>query len=306
MRKKLMLVIITLVVLGGAARGFFLYRDKTHQLPYPNNGNLPEVQSHSSYNLHLLSGTKYPSINPVGLHFTIESQDGITLKDFETVHGAKLHLFVVRKDRFVLRHEHPVLDKSSGTFNVPAFSFPDDGTFRLIADYTPRNAQKALTSIKDADIGDVSTATQFSDDEVSLQSTYGGLAIRLGLPAGDATVTGTVQIKTPIALTLEVRKGDLADKNLEPFQDTLADIVLLGPNLEYIHAYSEESPSTHQTGVLRFKVNLPVEGTYKVFAQIQDKGKVIVPSFVVLGVQSVGANINNKPGVNQAMPGMNL
>jgi hypothetical protein len=299
MSKKLLGAIV-IVIIGGAVGIPLVVRHRNGQrLP-------PSAQTRSSYNLHLLSGSKYPSTDPVRLLFTIESSDGIILKDFETVHGAKLHLFVVRKDRFVLRHEHPVLDESSGTFSISAFSFPDDGTFRLIADYTPRNAQKVFTSFEDADIGDVSTATQFSVDEVSLRSTYGGLDTRLGLPAGDATATGTVQIKTPITLTLEVRKGDLEDKNLEPFQDTLADIVLLGPNLEYVHAYSEETPSTRQTGILRFKVILPVEGTYKVFAQIQDKGKMLVPSFVVQGVQSVAAKTNATPGEDQTMPGMNM
>lgn len=300
MGKKLLTGVIILLVIGGVAGVPLAIRYKKGQ-PL-----LPSAQSRSSYNLNLLSGKKYPSIDPVGLLFTIQSQDGIILKDFDTVHGAKLHLFVVRKDRFVLRHEHPVLDESSGTFKVSAFSFPDDGTFRLIADYTPRNAPRALTSSADAEIGDVGTATDFSVDGVSLNSTYGGLSTRLGLPAGDATETGTVQINNPVLLTLEIRRGETEYKSLEPFQDTLGDMVLLGPNLEYVHAYAQESAATNQTGILRFKVRLPVEGTYKVFAEIKDNGKTLVPNFVVKGVQAVATKLNTTPSEDQAMPGMNM
>ncbi len=253
--------------------------------------NMTSTQSHPSYSLKLTSGEAYAANNPVALRFSIKDQDGKVLKDFDTVHEKKLHLIVVRKDRTNFQHVHPTLDPNSGMFMLDAFSFPTDGPYRVFADFTASNAQKDAQGVKltatpyqDVQAGELSKYTQRSEIADKLNSSANGLDTSIFFPPLDdapGAPNRSFSAGQDSSIAIEVNKDKQSYKSLQKYLGALGHMVVLGPNLEYIHAHATSEDVANQTGLVTFAVNFPEAGQYRLFLQTQSNNQVNTTDYTV-------------------------
>lgn len=304
MSKKEWLIIAAVVIIGGAVTGTLVYKNKnSNTIAGMDHGNM-STQSHATYSIDLMSGKSYLASRPVMLHFAIQDQDGEVLKDFDAVHEKKLHLIVVRKDRTNFQHVHPTLDQNTGMFMIEPFTFPTDGYYRIYADFTASNAQKdemgmklAATPYKDVQVGDMSKYTPQSLGSDKLISSTNGFDTNLFLPEGDSPSSGYIA-GTTLNLAVSFDKNGVAYKNLQIYLGALGHVVVLGPNLEFIHAHATSEDVANQTGLVTFAVSFPDAGQYKLYLQTQVNNQINTTDYTV----TVKLNPNNSS--SQSMPGM--
>lgn len=309
MSKKSLIIVAAVVIFGSIVTGG-LYYSNNYKSGNKSTGNKGAIiQSHPTYTLNLISGKSYLAAKPEMMQFAIQDQNGKILKDFDTVHEKKLHLIVVRKDRSYFQHVHPTLDEKTGMFMIEPFTFPTDGEYRVYADFTPLGAQMdamgiklAATPYQDVKVGDLSKYTGQLLGSDKFTSDAGGLQTKLSLlDGGDGPSTGYISgVELPLAI--DVNKDGAAFKNLETYLGALGHMVILGPNLEFVHAHPSTTDTANQTGLILFNALMPVAGQYKLYLQTQVGGQVNTTDYTV--------TINPKPQTsttnnNQSMQRMN-
>jgi hypothetical protein len=264
------------IVIALVVAGLVYFR----QIKTDNAGNRQNTQqSHRTYSLNLMEGMTYNSGQPTELMFDIRDQNNKVLKDFDTVHDKQMHLIVVRKDRSYFQHVHPNFDKNSGMFAITNFTFPTDGGYRVFADFTASDAQKddmgmklASTPYKDVKVGSGTyTAQPLGDDR--LTSDVNGFTTRLSL-MGDDTPNPQAYAGVTLTLGVNIDKNGAPYKNLQPYLGALGHMVVLGPNLEFIHAHPMTEDVNNQTGLIIFGVTFPDPGQYKIYLQTRADGQV--------------------------------
>lgn len=307
MYKKRLLIFIIVAGLIAGTRLFVMDKDKTNNMAGMDMSSQTSVQSHPTYSLNLMSGTKYQPNSATPLHFAIQDQTGKILKSYDTVHEKKLHLIVVRKDRTNFQHIHPILDQSSGMWMLQPFTFPTDGEYRVFADFTPSNAQKDATGMKlsatpykDVTVGDLSKYTPESLGSDRYTSNVSGLSTSLVLLSDDSA--GAVYTAgVPLLLGVRVNKDGVPFKNLQTYLGALGHMVVLGPNLEYIHAHAMDEDIATQSGLIAFQVTFPDPGQYKIYLQTQTDNQVNTTDYTV----TVNGNPSSNSSNTESMPGMN-
>lgn len=304
-RKNLIIIVAVIAV---AIVSIFAYKTKTNDdMSVMNMGKNKTVQSHPTYSINLMSGTKYQPDAATSLHFGIQDQTGKVLKSYDTVHEKKLHLIVVRKDRSYFQHVHPVLDQDSGMFMLQPFTFPTDGEYRIFADFTPSNAQKdpmgmkvSATPFKDVSVGALGKYIPVPLGVDKFKSDVAGFTTNLILlsddSAGAAYITGV-----PLLLGVNINKDGTPYKNLQTYLGALGHMVVLGPNLEYIHAHTITEAAATQNGLIAFSVTFPTPGQYKLYLQAQADNQVNTTDYT-LTLKSINASPSNSQP--QSMPEM--
>ena len=282
--KWLPIITASAFILSG---GLFLgYRE-----PLVNHGGMnSSTQSHSTYSLNLTSGKSYEVNQPTELSFSIQNQDGRLQKDFDVVHEKKMHLIVVRKDRTNFQHVHPTLEQGSGKFTLESFRFPADGDYRVFADFTPSDAQKdqlgmklPATPYQDVQVGDKSKYSPQPLNENKLASNEGGFETSIFFPPdhnsdAPAAVYYTGQDNN---IVISVNKNGQPYKNLQKYLGALGHMVVLGEDLEFIHAHPQTVDEKSQGGVIIFNVYFTEPGRYKLFLQTQAEDQVTTNDFAV-------------------------
>lgn len=290
MKKKLVISVACLALLIGAVAGGIAYKNKSSSMTDMNHGSTSTPQSHATYSLNLMSGKSYMAAKPQMLHFAIQDQDGKTLKDFDTVHEKKMHLIVVRKDRTNFQHVHPTLDESTGMFMIEPFTFPTDGEYRVFADFTASSAQKdemgmklPATPYQDVQVGDLGKYTPQPLGDDRLTSSANGIDTKLSVSQShDSPSVPGAPIYPEIMSTIVVLidKNGQAYKGLQTYLGSLGHMVVLGPNLEFVHAHAGGEDVVKQTGAIAFSVTFPKDGQYKLYLQTQDNNQVNTTDYV--------------------------
>lgn len=284
---------------------FMGYREPAVSHEEMNHESNGSIQSQSTYSLNLIKGISYEVGKPSEFVFDIRDENGTILKDFDTVHEKQMHLIVVRKDRTNFQHVHPTLDQTTGTFTLADFTFPTNGEYRVFADFTPTYAQKdergeklPVTPFKDVVAGTASYAAQDIGAD-KLTSDINGFSTNLSL-MGDDTVSPQPYEDVPLMLGADINKGGTSFKNLQPYLGALGHMVVLGPNLEYIHAHATTEDTANQTGMVSFMVTFPDPGKYKIYLQTQANGQVNTTDYTYTIKSLPSADTNN----NNSMPSM--
>lgn len=301
MRKKLILGACAVLFIGGVAAGYFVYKDRSKDpMAGMDHSSMSMEASNSTYKLNLISGKQYLANKAQMLHFNIEDQDGKVVKDFDTVHEKQLHLIVVRKDRTNFQHVHPTLDQASGMFMIEPFTFPTDGDYRVYADFTPSTAGKdemgmktAYTPYQDVTVG---YATKYTPEQLSSDKTTSssnGFDTTISQLEGDSADTG-FYAKTITNLRVAVNKNGTPYTNLQPYLGALGHMVILGPDLEFIHAHPLTESTADQTGQIVFQVTFPKAGLYKLYVQTQANDQVNTTDY--------NLNVKDLPTSNQNAP----
>ena len=232
----------------------------------------------SKLNLQSNTSSKY--------QFAILDESNTTIKAFDTVHEKIMHVIVIRKDLTDFQHIHPTFDQQTGTFTLEDLNMPNNGPYRICADFTPSDAPKSSNGSKNP-------ITIYEDVLVGDQSKY--QAQKIGDPAESKTVgdyeillqTKPIVMSANAQTTLEYlfidnkQIGDQAIKDLEPYLGAMGHAIVLSENLDFIHAHAMDDPKLNKRGIVDFMFTPPKQGKYKVFAQFKRQGQVFTTDFVL-------------------------
>jgi hypothetical protein len=196
-----------------------------------------------------------------------ESREDVQM--FAEAHERLLHLFIIGRDLRYFAHEHP--RRTSDGFELQVDLAP--GAYMLIADFLPGGGYPQM--VHRALVTPGFRASPFEDTA-------------LHEDAGEKAVDGLqVQMKVePVAgrpaAVLRFRLTDetgSAVMDLEPYLGSAGHLLVVSPDLTHsIHAHPDALGSGPE---LAFAVEFPEAGIYKLWVQIQRRGKVSAVPFVV-------------------------
>ncbi len=188
---------------------------------------------------------------------------------------------------------------------IEPFTFPTDGDYRVFAESTPFNTRKdssgskpATVTYEDVQVGDTSKYAPQSLGEDKFTSNSNGIDTTLAVANDSPTPDFTADATTNLAIKLN--KAGSSYKNLQTYLGALGHMVVLGPNLEYIHAHALSENVASQTGVVNFAVNFKGAGQYKVYLQTQAESQINTTDYTV----TVKPSPSGADSSNQSMQGM--
>lgn len=218
--------------------------------------------------------------------FAILDANNQPIKNFDTVHEKMMHMIIIRKDLTDFQHVHPSFDQKTGTWTLENLNLPNDGPYRIFADFTPSDAAKNANGSKNPvtiyedvivgdqskyqakKIGDTTDSKAFGDYEVLLQT--------------KPMVVSAGVMTTLEYLFLDTKKtGDQAITDFEPYLGSIGHAIVLSENLDFIHAHAVDDPILNKRGIVDFMFTPPKQGKYKVFAQFKRQGQVFTTDFVL-------------------------
>jgi hypothetical protein len=229
-----------------------------------------------------------PRLGDYRLEVTTEPDDGVGLRSlrlgirdpgtgapvdaFTEVHERLLHLFIVSRDLSFFAHEHP--ERTKDGFELRRALGP--GVYMLIADFmpsagTPQMVQRTIVTPGYA--GSPFAAGPELDLDMS-DKTVDGVRVRLG--------AGPIRAARESVLRFSV--SDAASgrplTDLEPYLGAPGHLLLVNGDLtRALHAHPTAAITSGPD--VAFDVLVPAPGFYKLWLQIQRKGKVITAPFVI-------------------------
>jgi len=235
-----------------------------------------------------LRGPDVKSIDESTLRLTFTPQhNGRLLRELAVTHEHLLHLIIVSDDLAFFDHVHPVLREQSGSLEI-TYAFPRPGRYLLFADITPRGQRSQVFRFP---VTVPATAGPVEDPQgPSILAPSAALAHPL---ASDPAITAEL-IPQPRAicaglhmqLLFRLSRNDQPLTDLEPYLGAMGHCVIISQDTRtYLHCHPEQvfAPTAETRGgpVVAFHTTFPTPGRYKLWAQFQRGGKVIVADFVL-------------------------
>jgi hypothetical protein len=209
---------------------------------------------------------------PGTLSFELTTTDGTAVTRFETEHGKKLHLIVVRSDGSRFRHVHPTMS-TAGVWSIP-WTWDAAGSYRVFADVVPAATGKGATLTRTVDVA--GTLTPEPATAASTTDTVDGYTV---------TLAGTLSSSDHSTLIARVSRDGRAVTALEPYLAAYGHLVALREgDLAYLHVHPEgEEPKAGSTSGpdIRFMAQAPTPGRYLLYLDFQVGGVVRTAHFVI-------------------------
>ncbi|HEV2779728.1 MAG TPA: hypothetical protein VGX25_10035 [Actinophytocola sp.] len=218
-----------------------------------------------------LGQDRLATATPQPFRFRILGPDGAAVTRFDVEHDKRLHLVVVRRDGSNYRHVHPEMAQD-GTWSID-LTLPQAGSYRVFTDFKPEGGEKTTLG---ADVHAPGAYEPARYDRPTRTGTVDGYEVRLDgdlVPGREATVTATVTRNgTPV--------GDL-----EPYLGAYGHLVSLrAADLGYLHVHPLGTPGDGTTPAgpqVRFAVEVPTAGQYRLFLDFQHGGTVRTAEFTL-------------------------
>lgn len=199
--------------------------------------------------------------------------DGTVVTSFLPVHERPFHLFIVSRDLATFVHAHPE-QRKDGSFVLEQALAP--GEYMLIADFLPAGGTPQV--VHRAIVTPGFTGALFRDPPTLAvtpsEQTIDGLRVKL--LAGEVTALRAAALRFVVA---DAATG--ADvRDLEPYLGATGHLLLVNPALtSALHGH----PAGAQTAgpEILFDPVLPKPGMYKLWLQVQRKGRVVTVPFVI-------------------------
>ncbi len=193
------------------------------------------------------------------LEFALEDANGERVRQLEIVHERPMHLMIVSEDLAEFEHVHPALTER-GTWSVP-YTFRHRGRYRLYLDM----AQRVERFVVDA-----AAAGETRPTETLQETPWSGE--REGLRV---TVTPRGALETGRDVEMQVALSGAAD--IEPYLGAWGHFVLIDErHRSFVHAHPSGGP-----GLMEITSNFSEPGLYRLWAQFQRGGKVVVIPFTL-------------------------
>lgn len=216
--------------------------------------------------------TILPAPSTDDFRFRILGPDGTAVRDFEADHERELHLIVVGTDLASYAHLHPERG-GDGTWSVPLGPLAP-GTYRAFADFAVAGGPELTLGV---------------DIAVPGEAAYSPLPAAAGvatIDGYDVTVTGAPVAGEAAELALAVSQDGRPVDDLEPYLGAFGHLVAIrSGDLGYLHVHplGDEPPGPAVRGGpdVRFAVEVPSPGDYRLFFDFSHGGTVRTASFTV-------------------------
>ncbi|WP_143111539.1 hypothetical protein [Paenibacillus sp. BC26] len=211
----------------------------------------------------------------IEIELQVLDPSGLPVERFTEDMTKLMHLIIVSADLSTFSHVHPV-HEGQGKFKVK-LSFPHGGRFLLISEFMPDDV--GLTVYKKwITVGGTEPALEKLTVSESMQTVVSGVEVTL------TAMPDMKEIKAGEMAMLNFTLKDAATGNpikLEPFLGTSGHCVILNESAtQYLHVHAVSDMSAGTSSVM-FHTQFPKAGTYKLWAQFQYQGKVLVAPFVI-------------------------
>lgn len=195
------------------------------------------------------------------LGFHVNGPDGQPITRFAVEHEKRLHLIVVRRDGSNFRHVHPEM-APDGTWSVP-LELEQAGSYRVFADFRPDDGPKTTLGADIQIPGDYQPK-QHDDSRTFTVDGY------------EVTLNGDLTTNTASTVTIDVTKDGRPVQDLQNYLGAKGHLVALrSADLAYLHVHPEESED------VKFAVEVPTAGTYRLFLDFQHDNKVRTAEFTL-------------------------
>lgn len=207
---------------------------------------------------------------PNTLAFKVIASDGSTLTRFQVEQTKLLHLILVRSDLTGFQHLHPTMT-SDGRWSVPV-TFPNGGTYRMVADFVPVLGGTATTRVAlSTDLVVAGTGTDVALPAPSTKATVDGYTVQ---------ISGSLGTTAESALTFTVVDSAGKPVKLEPYLGAFGHLVAFdSSDLAYTHIHP--SSADQNNGSLTFTGQVAAAGLHRLFMQFSAAGIVHVAEFTV-------------------------
>ena len=196
--------------------------------------------------------------------------DAVTT-EFTPIHERLLHLFIVSRSLRLFAHEHPVRDGDG--FELAVALQP--GAYMLIADFLPAGGAPQL--VHQAIVTPGYAGSPFARVP-KVQEDLAGKTVD-GLRARLETSMSKGGTKAVLRLVLTEAASAAAATDLEPYLGAAGHLLIVNADLtQAVHAHPEAMSSGPD---ITFDVEFPSPGTYKLWAQVQRRGRVMTFPFAV-------------------------
>lgn len=234
---------------------------------------------------------------PVSLSFMVKNGKGSTVRFLQFVHEKPLHLLIVSDDLAEFYHIHPEMQVDD-SYAVKQ-TFPYGGLYRLYADYTPPGYGTIVEQFELRVEGPERARVPLAADN-NLTTQSDGLRVEL---TSDKALRAGEDLMLRFALFDAQTNAPV--NNLQLYLGSLAHFVIVSQDLnEFIHAHPldagevfdpSQDPNLHVHDPSQLSktlvgpsppevsahVSFPRAGLYKLWAQFQRDGRVIVVPFVL-------------------------
>jgi hypothetical protein len=211
--------------------------------------------------------------------FKVLGPDGQTVTEYRPLHERDLHLIVVRRDLATFSHLHPTRE-ADGTWHVE-LTLPSPGPYRAFADLAPSDGPDMTLAV------DLTAPGEWVEQPLPAPSR----TARAGRYHVDLKGELAAEVHSEIAFSVS-RNGTRV--GLEPYLGALGHLVALrASDLAYLHVHPLEDASSE---AVRFGVEVPSSGAYRLFLQFQHEHRVHTASFTVQAVEAQGHAVSEHRG----------
>jgi hypothetical protein len=221
--------------------------------------------SENGYTLQLTADA-LPAATTQDFRFRISGPDGTPVTKFAVEHEKRLHLVLVRRDGSGFQHVHPEM-AADGTWSVP-LTLPEAGSYRVFADFKPENGPKTTLGADVQVPGAYGPKQHLADSRTSTVDQY------------EVALTGELTAGAESVVTAKVTKDGKPVTDLQPYLGANGHLVALrAADLAYLHVHPQES--TGHGPEVKFAVEVPTGGRYRLFLDFQHEGKVRTAEFTL-------------------------
>jgi hypothetical protein len=193
------------------------------------------------------------------LRFRVVNETGATVRDFDVEHARRMHLIVVRRDLSGFQHLHPE-QTADGGWQVP-LRLAGAGTHRAFADFSTGGESHTLGT--------------------DLQADGRFVARELRHPAATATTDTGLEVRLEQArdhVRFTVFDDGRRVRDIQPYLGARGHLVALRQgDLAFLHVHPESEAI--EGSDIRFAVEYPSEGRYRLFLQFRLGGRVHTAAF---------------------------
>lgn len=190
---------------------------------------------------------------------------------FDIEHDKRLHLVLIRRDSAQYQHLHPDMT-ADGTWSVP-LTVTSAGSYRVFADFQPSGGKKTTLG------ADVQAAGQY------VPVHYAGTVRTATVDGYEVGLSGDLTAGKSATTVATVTRAGQPVGNLQPYLGAFGHLVALrASDLGYLHVHPLGEPGDGTTTPgpeIRFAVEVPTEGRYRLFLDFQHEGKVRTAEFTL-------------------------
>ena len=251
--------------------------------------SVPTVAPARTYALAGFAPLRLAHPGPARLTFTIRQPSGAALTNYKRGAGPHtgVHLIVVKRDLSTLIHEHPPI-AANGRISETV-DFPSPGPYRVLVDAYPgaKDAPRNFQLHEDVRVGGAYRPRRLAAF-TSVQD-VGGYRVTLRSPP-----IHPIQAAT---MTVTVRNPSGKPVVFKPWFGALAHAIFFrAGSLDYFHTHvcGPNTPGCTSVlggakvvgrpagpGQLHVGVLLPIAGTWRLFLQFRDRGRVVTAPFTL-------------------------